>query len=96
MKDLAFKFPISNAISRFEIPFSFQNSLYYQNDNTFHTYIIIKNTPKLFIDISDNNKMDIFLLSNNIESLKETNQKKANKLQKINTNNKNMNEMEEN
>ena len=40
--------------------------------------------------------MDIFLLSNNIESLKETNQKKANKLQKINTNNKNMNEMEEN
>ena len=87
MKDLAFKFPISNAISRVEIPFSFQNNLNSQNDNNcFHTYITIKNTPKLYIDISDDIKMDKFLLSNNIESLKETNQKKTNKLQSIDSN----------
>ena len=61
MKDLAFKFPISNAISRVEIPFSFQNNLNSQNDNNrFHTYITIKNTPKLYIDISDDKKMDKF------------------------------------
>ena len=87
MKDLAFKFPIENPLSKVEIPFAFQQNLNSQkNNNRFHSYITIKDTPKLYIDISDDNKMDKFLLSNNIESLKSTNQKHENKLQSIDTN----------
>lgn len=87
MKDLAFKFPLQNALSKVEIPFSFQQNLNSQkNNNRFHSYITIKDTPKLYIDISDDNKMDKFLLSNTIESLKATNQKQENKLQAIDNN----------
>ena len=87
MKDLAFKFPLQNALSKVEIPFSFQQNLNSQkNNNRFHSYITIKDTPKLYIDISDDNKMDKFLLSNTIESLKATNQKQENKLQVIDNN----------
>ena len=87
MKDLAFKFPIEKPLSKVEIPFSFQQNLNGQKDsNRFHSYITIKDTPKLYIDISDDIKMDKFLLSNNIESLKATNQKHENKLQSVDTN----------
>ena len=85
MSDLAFKFPIKKAISRVEIPFSFQQN-FNPNKKNFHTYISIKDTPKLYIDLSDENKMDKFLLSNNIETLKETYNKKENKVQTIDTN----------
>ena len=87
MKDLAFKFPIENPLSKVEIPFAFQQNLNGQkNNNRFHSYITIKDTPKLYIDVSDDNKMDKFLLSNNIESLKTMNKKLENKLQSIDTN----------
>jgi hypothetical protein len=87
MIDLAIQFPIANPLSKVEIPFAFQQNLNGQkNSNRFHSYITIKDTPKLYIDISDDNKMDKFLLSNNIESLKATNQKHENKLQTIDTN----------
>lgn len=87
MKDLAFKFPIAKPLSKVEIPFAFQQNLNGQKDsNRFHSYITIKDTPKLYIDISDDIKMDKFLLSNNIESLKATNQKHENKLQSVDTN----------
>ena len=87
MKDLAFKFPIEKSLSKVEIPFSFQQNLNSDNNNNrFHSYITIKDTPKLYIDISDDNNMDEFLLSDNIESLKTTNKKLENKLQSIDTN----------
>ena len=87
MKELAFKFPIENPLSTVEIPFAFQQNLNSQkNNNRFHSYITIKDTPKLYIDISDDNKMDKFLLSNTIESLKASNQKQENKLQGIDNN----------
>ena len=87
MKDLAFKFPIEKSLSKVEIPFSFQQNLNSENNNNrFHSYITIKDTPKLYIDISDDNNMDEFLLSDNIESLKTTNKKLESKLQSIDTN----------
>ena len=66
MSDLAFKFPIKKAISRVEIPFSFQQN-FNPNKKNFHTYISIKNTPKLYIDITDKNKIDKYILNNNIK-----------------------------
>ena len=87
MKDLAFKFPLENPVSKVEIPFAFQQNLNSQkNDNRFHSYITIKDTPKLYIDISDDNKMDDFLIANKKESLKASNQKLESKLQSIDSN----------
>ena len=85
MSDLAFQFPISKAISRVEIPFSFQQN-FNQNKKNFHTYITIKDTPKLYIDLSNENKMDKFLLSNKIESLKEEYNKIKNNVQSVDSN----------
>ena len=74
MKELAFKFPIQESFSKVEIPFSFHQNLDEPNNNSrFHTYITIKDVPKLHIDISDETKMSKFELSSNIESLKTTN-----------------------
>ena len=87
MKDLAFKFPIEKSLSKVEIPFSFQQNLNSENNNNrFHSFITIKDTPKLYIDISDDNNMDEFLLTDNIESLKTSNKKLESKLQSIDTN----------
>ena len=87
MKDLAFKFPIAKSLSRVEIPFSFQQNLNSENNNNrFHSYITIKDTPKLYIDISDDNNMDEFLISDNIEILKASNKKLEGKLKTIDTN----------
>lgn len=87
MKDLAFKFPIEKSLSRVEIPFSFQQNLNSENgNNRFHSYITIKDTPKLYIDISDDNNKDDFLITGNIESLKTINNKLEQKLQSIDNN----------
>ena len=84
MKDLAFKFPIEKSLSKVEIPFSFQQNLNSDNNNNrFHSYIPIKDTPKLYITISDDNNMDEFLLIDNIESLKTKNKNLESKLQSI-------------
>ena len=86
MKDFAFKFPLENSFSKVEIPFAFQQNLEKTNNSRFHSYITIKDTPKLYIDISDDKKMDKFKLSSTIESLKASNEKQENKLQDIDTN----------
>ena len=88
MKDMAFKFPLKESFSKVEIPFAFQQNLEEQNNssNSFHSYITIKDTPKLYIDISDDNKMDKFNLASTIESLKATNQEQEKKLKSIDTN----------
>ena len=87
MKDLSFKFPLKKSFSKVEIPFAFQQNLDEpNNDSRFHSYITIKDTPKLYIDISDDNQMDKFNLSSTIESLKVTNQEKEKKLKAIDTN----------
>ena len=86
MKDFAFKFPLANSFSKVEIPFAFQQNLEEANNSRFHSYITIKDNPKLYIDISDDQKMDKFKLSSTIESLKVSNQKQETKLQSIDTN----------
>ena len=87
MKDFAFKFPLKQSFSKVEIPFAFQQNLDEpNNDSRFHSYITIKDTPKLYIDVSDDKKMDKFNLSSTIESLKEINQEQEKKLKVIDTN----------
>ena len=81
MKNLAFKFPIKQSFSKVEIPFSFSQNLDEENNNnSFHTYITIKDTPKLFIDISDDAKKEKFEKISNIDSLKKTNEDLKKKL----------------
>ena len=88
MKDLAFKFPLKESISKVEIPFSFTQNLDESNgDSHFHTYITIKDTPKLHIDISDDTKKEKFEKISNIESLKKTNEDLKNKLAGIDSKN---------
>ena len=87
MKDFAFKFPLKQSFSKVEIPFAFQQNLdESNNDSRFHSYITIKDTPKLYIDVSDDKKLDKFNLSSTIESLKATNQEQEKKLKVIDTN----------
>ena len=87
MKELAFKFPLRESFSKVEIPFAFQQNLDEPNNNSrFHSYITIKDTPKLYIDISDDKKMDKFKLASTIETLKASNQEQENKLKGIDTN----------
>jgi len=87
MKDMAFKFPLKESFSKVEIPFAFQQNLEEQNNaSSFHSYITIKDTPKLYIDISDDKKMDKFNLTSTIESLKARNQEQEKKLKGIDTN----------
>ena len=86
-KDIAFKFPIEKCMSKVAIPCSFQQTVNSKkSDNYFHSYITIKDTPKLYIDISNDEKMDKFLLVNTKETLKSSNQKLEGKLQNIDTN----------
>ena len=87
MKDFAFKFPLKQSFSKVEIPFAFQQNLDEpNNDSRFHSYITIKDTPKLYIDVSDDKKMDKLNLSSTIESLKVINQEQEKKLKIIDTN----------
>ena len=84
LKDLAFKFPIKNSFSEVAIPFAFQQHFHdSNNDSRFHSYITIKDTPRLLIDISDDVKKDKFKLASDIDSLKNTNNEKENKLKAI-------------
>ena len=83
-QEIAFKFPIEGCFSKVEIPFSFQNNLEESNPgNKFHSYIKIKDTPTLYLDISTNSNVDKLLLSSTIESLKATNRQQENKLQNL-------------
>jgi hypothetical protein len=87
MKDLAFKFPIQESFSKVEIPFSFQQNLDDpNNDSRFHSYITIKDTPRLYIDISDDEKVDKFHMPAKIDSLKNANKEKETKLKMIDDN----------
>ena len=87
MKDMAFKFPLKESFSKVEIPFAFQQNLEEQsNTSSFHSYITIKDTPKLYIDISDDKKMDKFNLASTIESLKVRNKEQEKKKKSIDTN----------
>ena len=84
LKDLAFRFPIQDAFSKVEIPFSFQQNLDDpNNDSRFHSYITIKDTPRLYIDISDDQKVDKFNMSSVIDSLRTSNKEKEKKLKLI-------------
>ena len=83
-QEVAFKFPIEGSFSKVEIPFAFQNNLEENNPgNKFHSYIKIKDTPTLYIDISTNSNVDKLLLSSTIESLKANNRQQENKLQNL-------------
>ena len=86
MKDIAFKFPIKESFSKVEIPFAFQQNLDEPNNNRFHSYITIKDIPKLYIDISNDEKMDKFNLTSNIDTLKSLNLEQEKKLSGIDTN----------
>ena len=87
MKDLAFKFPIKESLSKVEIPFSFQQNLDDpNNDSRFHSYITIKDTPRLYIDISDEQKIDEFKMPGKIDSLKNANKEKEDRLKTIDDN----------
>ena len=87
MKDLAFKFPIKESLSKVEIPFSFQQNLDDpNNDSRFHSYITIKDTPRLYIDISDDQKIDEFKMPGKIDSLKNANKEKEDRLKTIDDN----------
>ena len=87
MKDLAFRFPIQESFSKVEIPFSFQQNLDDPNkDSRFHSYIRISDTPTLYMDISDDNKIDKLNMTANIDSLKNINKELENKLKGIDDN----------
>ena len=87
MKDLAYKFPIRDAFSKVEIPFSFQQNLDDpNNDSRFHSYITIRDTPKLFIDISDEKKVDKLNMAAKIDNYKSKNNELETKLKAVDDN----------
>ena len=78
-KNLAFRFPIQKSLGKVEIPFAFQQNFKDSNDDSrFHSYITLKGIPRLFIDVSDDDKKDKFKLASEIDSLKNTNNEKEN------------------
>ena len=86
-KNLAFRFPIQKSLGKVEIPFAFQQNFKDSNDDSrFHSYITLKGIPRLFIDVSDDDKKDKFKLASEIDSLKNTNNEKENKLKAIDAN----------
>jgi hypothetical protein len=81
MKELAYKFPMEASFSKVEIPFAFQNNIDQNSqDNKFHSYIKIKDTPTLYLDISTDNNIDKLFLSSAIEDLKVSNSEKEKQL----------------
>ena len=87
MKDLAFRFPIQESFSKVEIPFSFQQNLDDPDkDSHFHSYIRIADTPTLYMDISDDLKIDKFNMVSKIDSLKSANKELEKKLKGIDDN----------
>ena len=79
MKDNGFQISDSGHLQQVEIPFSFQQNLDDpNNDSRFHSYIIIKDTPRLYVDIPDEQKVDKLNSVSNIDSLKNINKKKEN------------------
>ena len=87
MRDLAFRFPIQESFSKVDIPFSFQQNLDDPNkDSHFHSYIRITGTPTLYMDISDDHKIDKLNMVSNIDSLKNLNKELEKKLKGIDDN----------
>ena len=87
MRDLAFRFPIQESFSKVDIPFSFQQNLDDPNkDSHFHSYIRITGTPVLYMDISDDHKIDKLNMVSNIDSLKNLNKDLEKKLKGIDDN----------
>ena len=81
MRDLAFRFPIQESFSKVDIPFSFQQNLDDPNkDSHFHSYIRITGTPTLYMDISDDHKIDKLNMVSKIDSLKNMNKELEKKL----------------
>ena len=71
MKELAYKFPMEASFSKVEIPFAFQNNIDQNNqDNKFYSYIKIKDTPTLYLDLSTDNNINKLFLSSSIEDLR--------------------------
>lgn len=96
LTDYAFKFPLENSFSKVEIPFAFQSNL---NENSkagsFHSYIKIQETPTLYLDISNEKKVDKLFLASTIDTLKVENtqhQLSINNLEKQLTNTKTEND----
>ena len=87
MRDLAFRFPIQESFSKVDIPFSFQQNLDDPNkDSHFHSYIRITGTPTLYMDISDDHKIDKLNMVSKIDSLKNMNKELEKKLKGIDDN----------
>ena len=87
MRDLAFRFPIQESFSKVDIPFSFQPNLDDPNkDSHFHSYIRITGTPTLYMDISDDHKIDKLNMVSKIDSLKNMNKELEKKLKGIDDN----------
>ena len=87
MRDLAFRFPMQESFSKVDIPFSFQQNLDDPNkDSHFHSYIRIRDTPTLYMDISDDHKIDKLNMVSNIDSLKNLNKELEKKLKGIDDN----------
>lgn len=82
----AFKFPLENSFSKVEIPFAFQSGVDEKSSNNkFHSYIKIQDTPTLYLDISNESKVDKLFLSSTIESLKSDNQQKEKQIASLET-----------
>ena len=82
----AFKFPLENSFSKVEIPFAFQSNIdENSNNNKFHSYIKIQETPTLYLDISNDEKVDKLFLSSTIENLKSDNQQKEKQISSLET-----------
>ena len=87
LKDLAFRFPMKESFSKVEVPFSFQQNLDDPDkDSHFHSYIRITGTPTLYMDISDDHKIDKLNMVSNIDSLKNLNKELEKKLKGIDDN----------
>ena len=87
LKDLAFRFPMKESFSKVEVPFSFQQNLDDPDkDSHFHSYIRIADTPTLYMDISDDHKIDKFKMVSNIDSLNSANKELEKKLKGIDDN----------
>lgn len=86
VSNYAFKFPLENSFSKVEIPFAFQSNIdENSNSNKFHSYIKIQETPTLYLDISNDEKVDKLFLSSTIENLKSDNQQKEKQISALET-----------
>ena len=88
--EYTFKFPLNGSFSNVEIPFAFQTSIdstspNSSSSNKFYSYITLKDTPTLHLDISNEANVDKLLLPSTIESLKSDNKQKEKKISSLET-----------